>query len=201
MNSLDEKIEDAIWISRELFSRGKATGSSANISFLHEGNIHISGSGTCFGNLKPSDFSVVSMSGEVVNDIKPSKELPLHKIYYEKDSNIEAVVHVHSFYATMYTFLEHQNVKDAVPSYTPYLKMKVGKVGIVPYAKPGSQELFECFKNVVDDSDAFLLKQHGPVVGGKTLMDAFYGLEELEESCKIAWTLKQNNMADKINEI
>ena len=39
-------------------------------------------------------------------------------------------------------------------------------------------------------SDAYLLKQHGPVVGGRTLMDAFYGIEELEESAKMAWHLE-----------
>ena len=38
---------------------------------------------------------------------------------------------------------------------------------------------------------SFILKQHGPVIGGRSLMDAFYGLEELEESCRVAWTLDE----------
>ena len=133
-------------------------------------------------------FSRIRQDG-TVEGIKPSKELPLHKMYYEKSDSIQAVIHVHSFYATMYTFLPHDNVKDIVPDYTPYLKMKVGTVGLVPYAKPGSEELFGYFREALPFSDAFLLAQHGPVVGGVSLMDAFYGLEELEESCRIAWTL------------
>ena len=40
------------------------------------------------------------------------------------------------------------------------------------------------------NSDAYLLKQHGPVVAGRTILDAFYGLEELEESAKTAWYLR-----------
>ena len=51
MNTLEQKMNDAIWIAKELFDRGKATGSSANLSFLHDGHIYITGSGTCFGNL------------------------------------------------------------------------------------------------------------------------------------------------------
>lgn len=189
MSNLKEKTENAIWVAKELFERGRATGSSANLSFLHDGSIYITGSGTCFGRLTPESFSKVSLDGTHLEGIKPSKELPLHRMYYEKSSDIQAVVHVHSFYATLYTFLEHPDVTDIVPDYTPYLKMKVGRIGLVPYAKPGSEELFAYFKKAAPLSDAFLLAQHGPVVGGKTVMDAFYGLEELEESCRIAWTL------------
>lgn len=191
MSELDRKKEDAIWIAKTLFERGRATGSSANLSFLHEGHIYITGSGTCFGRLTKDSFSKVAMDGVHVEGLKPSKELPLHKMYYEKSDQIQAVIHVHSFYAVMYSFLKQECVTDMVPAYTPYLQMKVGTIGLVPYAKPGSQELFGYFREAVSKSDGFILKQHGPVIGGCSLMDAFYGLEELEESCRIAWTLDE----------
>ena len=84
MNTLEQKMNDAIWIAKELFDRGKATGSSANLSFLHDGHIYITGSGTCFGNLTTESFSEVSFQGQHLAGINPSKELPLHKLYYEK---------------------------------------------------------------------------------------------------------------------
>lgn len=46
MVNLDIKYKDGIWIARTLFERGKVTGSSANMSFLHEENIYITVSGT-----------------------------------------------------------------------------------------------------------------------------------------------------------
>ncbi|MDF2522103.1 MAG: aldolase, partial [Clostridia bacterium] len=64
MANLETKIREAIWIAKSLFERGKVTGSSANMSFLHEGNIFITGSGTCFGTLSEKDFSIVDMNGE-----------------------------------------------------------------------------------------------------------------------------------------
>ena len=69
--------------------------------------------------------------------------------------------------------------------------MKLGTVGAVPYEQPGSQALFDAFEQRVDKSGGYLLKQHGAVVPGKNLMDAFYSLEELEESAKIAWMLRK----------
>lgn len=187
---LEKTINEAIWVCKSLFNRNKVSGSSANLSFLYEGRIYITGSGTCFGNLKSENFSIVDFSGQVLNNIKPSKELPLHQMMYQKDSKIKAVLHAHSFYATLWSCLPNSNPYDAIPSYTPYLKMKLGTVGLVPYAKPGSEELFANFSEVLPKSDGFLLCNHGPIVGGKDLLDTFYILEELEESAHIAWELK-----------
>ncbi|MDF2531967.1 MAG: class aldolase/adducin family protein [Clostridia bacterium] len=194
MVNLDTKYKDAIWIAKSLFERGKVSGSSANMSFLHDGNIYITGSGTSFGALSVKDFAVVNMKGEHISGIQPSKELPLHKIYYEKNKSIQAVIHTHSFYSTLWSCLNHKSITDMIPSYTPYLKMKLGTVGLIPYAKPGSQLLFNIFAERVNDSDGYLLQNHGPLVGDKDLMAAFYCLEELEESARIAWELRNENI-------
>lgn len=188
---LQKKIQDAIWAAKSLFERGKTAGSSANMSFRHGDSIYITGSGTCFGRLTAESFAVVSMDGKSLNEVKPSKEFPLHRMCYEKDKSIQAVIHTHSFYATLYSCIPHEYETSVVPEYTPYLKMKVGNVAMVPYAKPGSEELFGLFQEQVECGDAYLLANHGPVVPGKDIMDAFYGIEELEESCHIAWELER----------
>lgn len=65
---LNEKKAAAIWAAKSLFERGKTSGSSANISFLHEGAIYISASGTCFGTLGPDDFASASMVTALVKN-------------------------------------------------------------------------------------------------------------------------------------
>ena len=187
---LKAKFEDAIWAAKTLFERGKTAGSSANLSFRHEDTIYITGSGTCFGRLTPESFAAVSLSGDPRNSITASKEFPLHQMCYEKDPKVGAVIHTHSFYAPLYSCVPHKYEASVVPDYTPYLKMKVGNIALVPYAKPGSQELFGLFRQQVKNGDGYLLANHGPVVPGKDVMDAFYGIEELEESCHIAWELE-----------
>lgn len=187
---LQKKFEEIIWVAKSLFNRNVVTGSSANISFIHNDIIYISGSGTNFGTLKEADFSIMSKNGEQLAGIKPSKEFMLHKIMYDNDEKMTCVIHTHSTYSTLYSCLPLEEETDVLPSYTPYLKIKVGKVGLVPYAPPGSDELFQLLKERVSKSDAFLMKNHGLIVGGKTIMDAFNNLEELEYTAKIAWYLR-----------
>ncbi len=181
-----------------LFERGKASGSSANMSFRIDDKVYITGSGTCFGTMKAEDFSVINTKGEHIEGILPSKEFPLHLALYNV-RDVRAVIHTHSFYSTIWSCIVHENEKDCIPQYTPYLQMKLGSVGIVPYHKPGSKELFAAFEARINDSDGFLLQNHGPIVAGKDVMDAFAVIEELEESAKIAWTVQ--NKTHKFNNI
>jgi len=195
-----KKYENAIWIGKSLFERGRATGSSANMSFIHEEKIYITGTGTCFGRLAVEDFAVIDSRGNHVSGARPSKELPLHQILYKKDEGIKAVLHTHSFYSTIWSCLDHENTNDVIPEYTPYLKMKLGKVGLIPYAKPGTRELFDSFRENIGESNGYLLKNHGVILGQKDLMSSFYTLEELEDSAQIAWGLRNENQP-KISEL
>lgn len=185
-----KKTEEAVWAAKSLFNRNKTSGSSANLSFLHEGIIYISAGGSCFGTLTADDFAPISLNGEPLSDKIPSKEWPLHLILYKKSKEIGAVLHTHSIYSVLWSFTQSENCTDCIPRHTPYLSMKLGTVGMIPYEKPGSKALFQAFEDRILKSDGYLLKQHGPVVPGKNMMDAFCRLEELEESARIAWELR-----------
>lgn len=187
---LEEKYEDAIWVAHSLFNRGKASGSIANLSFVHDDKIYITGTGTSFGRLKKSDFSIVDFEGNLYNELKPSKELPLHLAVYQEKQDAKAIVHVHSIYSVLWSCVPGLNEVDCLPNHTPYLKMKLGTVGIIPYEKPGSPELLAAFQERVHLSDGWLLAHHGPVVPGKSMMEAFFAFEELEESAHIAWEIR-----------
>lgn len=192
MNSvLKEKLKEAVWTARSLFDRGKATGSSANMSFRHNNQIYISASGSCFGTMQEVDFTIINLDGTFLCEKKPSKEWPIHLALYEKSPIIGAVIHTHSTYSVLWSFIPSSSQHDCIPNHTPYLKMKLGSVGLIPYEEPGSEALFFAFRKLVNASDGFLLKKHGPVVPGKTIMEAFYSLEELEETARIAWELYQ----------
>lgn len=191
--SLEEKTDQGIWIGKTLFDRGKVTGSSANMSFIHDNTVYITRSGSCFGNLRKEDFAKASLENKVLGDRIPSKELPLHTALYNHDPKLQAVIHVHSTYAVLWSTLKHKNSQDVLDGPTPYLKLKAGRVQLVPYAPPGSGELFKEFKCCLGDTKAYLLSNHGPIVGGSDLMEAFFLAEELEETAKIMWLLKTNS--------
>lgn len=190
---LKNLTEDAIWIGKTLFERNKTSGSSANMSFMYDNKIYITASGTCFGALTEDSFAVMDLEGHSLNGKKPSKEYPLHLFLYKKEgSEVRAVIHVHSFYGTLWSCLNHEGSEDdVIPHYTPYLEMKVGKVRLIPYGKPGSEDLFGKFKERLGRENGYLLAHHGLIVGDKSLMSAFYAIEECEESAHIAWELRK----------
>jgi ribulose-5-phosphate 4-epimerase/fuculose-1-phosphate aldolase len=64
--------------------------------------------------------------------------------------------------------------------------MRVGKVPVVPYARPGAPEIAAPVARLAPGHAAVLIQNHGPVVSGRSLEDAVYGSEEVEEAAKIA---------------
>ncbi len=186
---LRQKMEEAVWVARSLFERNRTTGSSANLSFLHNQSMYITAGGSCFGTLTEENFAVMDMEGRPLGDKKPSKEWPLHLGIYRKKPRTGAVLHTHGTHAVLWSFVSVRDETDCIPACTPYLKMKLGRVCMVPYEQPGSQALFDAFEKRVMSGDGYLLKRHGAVVPGADIMDAFYCLEELEENARIAWEL------------
>lgn len=189
-NRLEQKRNDAIWAAHSLFARNKTSGSSANLSFLHDQHMYITQSGSCFGTLTKDQFAVLTMDGTCISDNKPSKEWPLHLQLYQKKPDTGAVIHTHGTYSVLWSFVPADQENDCIPAHTPYLKMKLGNVCMIPYEQPGSPALFQAFGERIMNGDGYLLKQHGAVVPGKDVMDAFYCLEELEDSARIAWELR-----------
>lgn len=190
-----EKLAEVIWVAKELFERGKTSGSTANISCRIDDVIFISGTNTCFGRLSENDFAQMSLSGEHLAGVKPSKEFPLHLALYAQDSTNQAVIHTHSHYATLWSCLHLENKDNVFPNYTPYLDMKVGPVKLVDYYPPGSEALFAAFRARMDVAHrGYLLKNHGPVVADQSILKAFYAIEELEESAHIAWELAYTHL-------
>lgn len=197
---LRTKLELACRIAKSYFDRGMGSGTTGNLSFMHDGTIYITAGGTCFGFLTPNDFAAIPyphpQSGAVsLNGLKPSKELPLHEMVYDKllaaGKTEGAVIHTHATYSVLWSCVPGLDPADCVPDHTPYLRMKLGACGLISYQKPGSTELFEAFRKESGDLEGWILSHHGPIVGGKDLMDAFGRSEELEESCKVAWMLRQ----------
>lgn len=195
MDELERKYEDVLKIAHLLFEKDRVTGSTGNISFRHRDRIYISASGSCFGWLQKEDLAVLGINGEVLSDRRPSKEYPLHLSIYQEKAEVGAVLHTHSFYSTLWSCLEHEKEKDVMPAVTPYLSMKVGRIGLIPEAKPGSKELFAFFKERIKDSDGYLLAHHGVVLADQDIRSVYYDLEEMEENARINWYLRKEERA------
>jgi ribulose-5-phosphate 4-epimerase/fuculose-1-phosphate aldolase len=71
--------------------------------------------------------------------------------------------------------------------------MRVGKLPLIPYYRPGDLKLADAVRELAGDHSAVLLANHGPVVAGKSLEEAVYAIEELEETAKLYLLLYGRN--------
>ena len=71
------------------------------------------------------------------------------------------------------------------------LQAKLGRVlPVVRYYRPGDAAMEPAIAAAAREAQAMLLANHGPVVSGRTLDDAVYAAEELEEAAKLALLLQ-----------
>ena len=173
-----------------LAAQGLARAGSGNISIrLADGRILISPSGEGLGTLDPTALSVVSPEGQPLAGPLASKELPLHMAIYRTRPEAGAVVHLHTPHATAWSMVAGHDPADCLPPLTPYAVMRLGRVALVPFAVPGSAVLGDWVQERAGAHSAFLLANHGPVVSARTLKDAVFAAEELEETARLALML------------
>ena len=183
---------------RSLYDRGYAHGSSGNLSVRLDDAILITPTGSSLGRLEAARISRVDLHGKHVAGDPPSKESFLHLAMYAERPSAKAIVHLHCTCAVAISCMVHDNPRDVLPPLTAYYVMRVGKLPLVPYFRPGDRARAEAVRAEAKKHSAVLLANHGPVVAGKSLDDAVDNAEELEATAKLALLLegKRTNPLD-----
>ena len=96
-------------------------------------------------------------------------------------------------------------LKNVLPPLTPYFLMRVGRLPLLPYYRPGDPAMGDGIRALGGRYAAVLLANHGPVVSSADLASAVYASEELEETAKLFLLLKGQAVrpvpADRIAEL
>jgi len=178
------RTEICLW-GKSMFDRGLTFGSSGNLSARLADGFLVTPTNSCLGFLEPANLSKLDPDGRHLSGNVPTKEVPLHLAVYRARPQAMGIVHLHSSYATAISCLEDVDPEDAIPAVTPYVVMRVGRVPILPYTRPGSTEIADLVLAKAPEHAAFLLANHGPVVSAKSFVDAVFAAEELEETAKL----------------
>jgi len=190
MNRENKLREDITRLGKSIYDRGLSFGSSGNISVRLEDGWLMTPTGSTMGNLDPARIAKLDDAGGHVSGDKPTKETFLHTAMYEERPATGAVVHLHSSHSVAVSCLADIDPANVLPPITAYYVMKVGKLPLVPYFPPGDLDLARAVREMASDHHAVLLANHGPVVAGKSLEDAVYATEELEETAKLFLMLR-----------
>ncbi len=163
-----------------IYRSGMTTTSGGNLSILDDnGDIWITPAGIDKGSLTPADIMCVKADGTIVGPHKPSSEYPFHRALYKIHPELHSVIHAHP--PGLVTFSITHKIPDT--SILPQALGVCGPVGFAPYALPGSELLGEKIagefrKN--PDYKAVIMENHGVVLMGEDIADAYQRFETLE---------------------
>jgi len=178
-------------LAKSLFDRGLTAGSSGNISARTEsGGLLVSPTGSTFGNLDPARLARFDEIGRQISGDPPTTEMNLHAAFYETRSSAGAVVHLHSSHSVARSLLPDVDPDNFLPPITAYSIMRLGKVKMLPYFRPGDPAMGDAVRGLAGKRSAVMLAAHGPVVAAKDLEAACFAIEELEETSKLTMLLR-----------
>lgn len=181
-------------LGASLFARGFSVGSAGNISVRLADGYLMTPTNSSLGRLDPARLSRLDADFRHVDGDRPTKEVFMHRAFYQARADAGAVVHLHSTWATAVACLPDVDRERPIPPLTPYFVMRIGRaMPVVPYYRPGDPAMEPAIHAAAHEARAVLLANHGPVVSGATLTDAVYAAEELEEAARLFLMLRSAN--------
>ncbi len=182
----------------KMIRSGLTTGSGGNLSILDRQKdlLAVSPTGLDYDEVTTADIVIVDRSGTVIDgELKPSSELGFHLALYDHRSDVSAVVHTHSVYATTLACLHWE-----LPAVHYLVAFSGDKVPLAPYATFGTPELAENIISSIGEYNAVLLANHGLVAVAADLKSCFNIAEEIELVARIFYQAKSVGQPVLVND-
>lgn len=176
--NLDHPRDLLVRTMRRIYQYRMTTTSGGNLSIQdEEEGIWITPSRVDKGSLTRQDMVRVLPNGEAVGAHPPSSEFPFHRLIYETRADAGAIIHAHS--VALVAFSMVKEVPDT--RVFPKARRICGEVAFAPYALPGSEKLGQNIaEKFAGGANCVVLENHGVVVCGKDMEEAFERFETLE---------------------
>jgi ribulose-5-phosphate 4-epimerase/fuculose-1-phosphate aldolase len=209
MSRFDAQRIEICRVGRSLFERGHVHATAGNISVrLPDGaGFLITPTDACLGLLQPGQIAHTDIAGQPVASPegleapRPSKTLALHRAIYATEPGAHSVIHTHSTHLVALTLTGVASQACILPPITPYFVMKVGRVPLIPYHRPGDPAAAERVAQAIEAARdagtpirAVMLDRLGPNVWHDSPAAASAVLEELEETARL-WLLSERRAA------
>jgi L-fuculose-phosphate aldolase len=178
-------IEELVETAHRLYREGYLRGREGNLSCRREnGNVLISPTSRCKGELTPDDLVEVNPEGERVSgNHSPSSDVRLHLFIYKHRPDVNACLHAHPVYATVFSVLGEKEKIMALPE----MEIVLGEIAFLDYTPPETKEVPKAMEKLLQTSNAFILTRHGALTLGGSFEEAFYRMETLERCAQVAF--------------
>ncbi|MGA1861813.1 class II aldolase/adducin family protein [Deferribacter thermophilus] len=177
-----EKLkQEIIKYGKKVVKEGLCISFFGNISVRSGNKVYITATGTILDDLDLDDIKECKIDSRECKGA--SSELKVHQMIYKKNSDIQAVLHTHSFY----TLLLNEEDKERIMKYE--FGEFIGDFTIVD-GKSGSDELATRVSDCVNDYGLVIVRDHGVFSWGNSLKDAYIKISGLEYYSKLEFYKK-----------
>lgn len=156
-------------------------GTSGNLSARTDNDFLITPTGFSYDDMQESDIVLLDIEGKTKKTKnEPSSEWRIHRDIYRQRPEINAVVHVHSPYATAIACTGKE-----IPAFHYEVAIAGGNsIRCSKYATFGTQELSENALKALEERKACLLANHGLLALGASIVAAFRMAQTVEVLAK-----------------
>lgn len=175
-------------VAQKLVEYGLNRGTSGNVSVrISASTWLVTPSGVPVDALSNESMVLMDFEKGPLGDQCPSSEWRFHHDILMARSDVGAVVHTHSRFATSFSCLQQD-----IPAFHYMIAAAGGNsIRCSAYALFGSQELSDLVLDAMKDRKACLLGNHGMISVGKDLHTALALAVEVESLCEQYWTSLQ----------
>jgi len=180
---MTELREQLIATARAMQPIGLNKGTSGNVSVRCGEAFLITPTGLPYEALSADDIPRMALDGSYEGRRKPSSEWRFHRDLYATRPEVGAVLHAHSPFAVSLACLRRE-----IPPFH-YMIARFGgeTIRCADYAIFGSEALSTAALAAMAERKGCLLANHGLLVAGRDLAEAFALAVELEELCEQYW--------------
>jgi L-fuculose-phosphate aldolase len=172
-------------IGRRLWQRDYTDGNGGNITIRVGDNLALcTPTLICKGFMTPDDMCLVDLDGkQLAGTRKRTSEAMTHFGIMKRQPACKSCVHAHPPHATAFAIA---NV-DVPSCLIPEAEVFLGKIGVAEYKTPGTPANADAVGEVGKTHQAVLMQNHGVIVWGKDVEDAYWKMENIDSYCRTIW--------------
>jgi L-fuculose-phosphate aldolase len=175
-------------LCRLLFKQGVVSLYEGNVSYkMSDRRFYIKKTGLPFRTMNAADFVLIDEKGNALTTGTPSREKLLHLKIYHNREDVNCIVHTHPNQVIRAvsrcpesTEFSEWRIREDEPIY-------LGPVPIVKFLPPGSEKLAGEVAEALKEKDrrAAILREHGLVVVGSSIEEAFDLTVFIDKRCEL----------------
>ena len=205
MKIIMEKLKEKVYRANLLLKQNNLitlTWGNASEIDRELGLVAIKPSGIDYDSMTAEDIVLTDLDGKIIDGhLRPSSDLDTHLQLYKSFTNINAVVHTHSRWATIFAQAGKEipmlgtTHADTFYGDIPCTRKMTAEEIASNYEKETGNVIVERFKALDPIAiPGVIVNSHGPFTWGKNAYDAVKNAIVLEEVAMMAWhTLALNN--------